>query len=235
MGRELTLGAGVRQIMTDVSEVSALRFESLDVLETAGNVRVGRMRFIAKPVNEEDVKALKEGHAGIGDLVVVCQVCRCAEAEACAAAAAVMERNRLKGDACDFERVAVNFDADQLGLSGLSRLVFKGVIIDPLDCVDRFAGGIDRDGFLLPVVKGADVIETKDMIGMGMGKQDRVNSGQSGAEGLFAKVRAGINQYDLAVVLDGDARAKAAVSWIGALANAAEAPDHGNTHAGAGA
>ena len=58
--------------------------------------------------------------------------------------------------------------------------------------VERNVTAFAKDG----KTQGSQVVETKDVIGMAMGIEDGIDSGELIAQGLLAEVRPGIDQHN---------------------------------------
>src|ERR1039457_6019179 len=74
---------------------------------------------------------------------------------------------------------------------------------------------INGNGNLLAKIKDPRVVETEDMVGVGMREQHRVEAGHALAQGLGAEIRRGIDQYDPAIVLQEDGGAGSLIVGIG--------------------
>ena len=85
-------------------------------------------------------------------------------------------------------------------------------------------------------VKSADVVQAHDMVGMGMGEDDRVDHIDGVGDALKAKLGSRVDQHAAGAGRRNDnGGASAAVVGIGAGADFAVAADHRNAGAGAGA
>src|SRR3954462_15194896 len=75
--RQIRIGFFVRQVMTDVSEKSAPRFQSFYCLQRVLYRGVCRMRLVAQRVEEEHIQSLQLGQRAFGNRAVVSQIsCR---------------------------------------------------------------------------------------------------------------------------------------------------------------
>src|SRR5512146_548738 len=77
-----------------------------------------------------------------------------------------------------------------------------------------------------------EVVETENVVGMPVSVEDGVNAVNTFAQGLRAEVGSGVNKDAMALPLDHDGGAGAAVMRIGGPANVAGAADGRDAHRG---
>jgi hypothetical protein len=77
-------------------------------------------------------------------------------------------------------------------------------------------------------MEAAQVIDTIDMIGMGVGEEDGVNPVQAFAQGLPPQIGGGINQDVPPPVPDQKGSPRSPVLWVVRTAYPAPASHHGN-------
>src|SRR6266545_4288919 len=75
-------------------------------------------------------------------------------------------------------------------------------------------------------MKTAQVIDPVNVVGMGMGKKDGVDTGDLVADCLRSQVRGGVDQNVFAGSFDQDGGAGSFVPWVVRCADAAAAADH---------
>ena len=83
------------------------------------------------------------------------------------------------------------------------------------------------------ISKRPQIVDAKNVIGVGVGVEDGVELRDVFAQCLLAEVGRGVDNNVAAVVCEHDRRTGAAVVGIGGMANRAIAPDGGNAHRGA--
>ena len=235
VGRKESLGALMGKIVADVRKVGAGGREFLDDLQGALDRGVRGMGFVAKCVQKQHVEPGEVLHGFFRDLAVIGEIGEGAEAESVDLAFSVQQRHRSAGDPKQIERLAIEdvwLDSRTRGLRGLSG---KHIAKAMLDTGESLLGAVNGDRATLAKVERADVVETHDVIGVGMGKQDGVKVRDGGAEGLLSKIGRGVDEDRTAVVLDPDRGPQSLIARVGGSAYVAVAPDGGNANAGAGA
>src|SRR4029077_2764380 len=85
----------------------------------------------------------------------------------------------------------------------------------------------------LSEVKGANVIEAHDVIGVGVSEQNRIDAFDARAQRLLAKIRRGVDQDAVILKLDINGRTQAFVARIVGTANCTMTADGGHPYAGA--
>ncbi len=93
----------------------------------------------------------------------------------------------------------------------------------------RCGGAKDRDDGILNFIEPADIVETENMVGMGVGNEHGIHAAHAKSQHLIAEIRRGINDDMLAGGLYVDTGSPALVARIIGPADRAGAPDGGNT------
>jgi hypothetical protein len=181
-----------------MSEVGLPGFELLDGGEGFADGHVGVMVFVAKGVDDEDVKVLKKGErlgrdrfdvGEVGQGKVIGEI----EAKAVGANPAVFNLDRGDFEAVEFEgvhkRAWVGVD-----VATLFAFVEKGPREHAFEATKRFGRSVEREGIVSMPAEGADFIEASDVIDMLVGVKDGVDGGDILAERLFVKVGAGVDE-----------------------------------------
>lgn len=83
---------------------------------------------------------------------------------------------------------------------GIAVLIRKNIVESPLQRSDNPRVGIDRN-IPLPEEKWADIVHSRGMVGVFMGKEDRIEAGYLVCEHLLAKIRAAIHHAIIPVVI----------------------------------
>lgn len=223
------------KFVADVSEVGDLGFESGGGFEGLIDGGVGRVGFVAEGVEEEDVEILEEFERGVWDVVVVRQIGEFAEAESVNGHGAVEERDGDDGFSKEIEGSAGEGLDSEMGAAGFLFAIGEDVLEDAADDVEGVGAAVDGDVGLLPEIKGADIVEAEDVVGVAVSEENGVEFGDAGAEGLVAEVGGGVDDDFAAPVADPGGGAEAAVAGIGRGADGAIAGDGRDADAGAGA
>src|SRR5262249_42508502 len=100
----------------------------------------------------------------------------------------------------------------------------------PRHLVERSLVGVERDCPVHQPVDGAKIIDSMQMIGMGMGQDDRVETVDLGGKQLLAQIGRGVDQHGLAAALDQQRGAAPAVARVRRVAGAPIGTDR--RHAG---
>jgi hypothetical protein len=233
--RQARFDGGMHQIMRDVGEVGAFGLQQFDSFEGLFDGGVSGVRVVAQGVEKEYVEIGEQREAFNRYTAVICEVGAAAEAEAIDSAFAVVDAHRGEGDASDVERFCIKHVRGEARAAGFAGSLAEDIGEGVDDTGEGFGGGVEGDVVVLEEVEGANVVETKDVIGVGVGIKDGIEVVESGAEGLVAQVRRGVNEDAGGAELEQDRGAEAFVAWVGRVAHLARAADHGNAYAGAGA
>jgi hypothetical protein len=74
------------------------------------------------------------------------------------------------------------------------------------------------------------VVDAENMVGVGMGVEHGIDPRNILAHGLRVKIRSGVDEHDLAVILKHDGRPRPPVVRIARVANGAVASQRGHAH-----
>jgi len=119
-------------------------------------------------------------------------------------------------------------------IGGVSMLDIEGVIKGLVKAGKGVGVGIKRNPIAVLDRIGSEVIKTGDVIGMAVGIEDSIQSGNSCPKCLGAKIGGGIDHDAKVVVLQPDRGSKASIPRIGGATYAAMTGKHGNALRGSG-
>lgn len=141
--------------------------------------------------------------------------------------------NRLNGDVSDGKRVFVDIIELQVGDTGIFhiRKSIREFSYDRLLC--HFIG-IEIHSPMLKKIIRPDIIQSGEMVFMGMGKDDSIEMTHIRAQHLVAKIRRGIHYDGSSSGLNKYAGTKSFVFFVGRCTHFAGAGYHRHTSAGAG-
>ena len=117
---------------------------------------------------------------------------------------------------------------DQLWNCAVAGRPVEDVLKGTLDGLERGLIGVDGNGSLLAKIEHPDVIQSQDMVYMGMSKQDGIEAVDAFPQRLSAEVGRGIDHDDALVVTEKDGGAGAVVFGVSRPAYPAIASDHGD-------
>lgn len=193
------------------------------------------MRIVAQGIEEEHIETGQALHAGGRDAAVIGQVGAIAETEAVAEAFAMFDADGSYWDSGSHKGIFIEDMTFEARTAGFARRGFEDIREGGFNGSQSTFGSKDGDTVTLQEVEGANVVEAKDVVGVRVGEEHRIQAFDSGAEGLIAQVGRGIDQDARVVELEQHGGAQAFVARIGRQADFAVAADHGDTDAGAGA
>ncbi len=117
---------------------------------------------------------------------------------------------------------------DELWERAVIVLPVKDVFEGTLNRLKRGLIGVDGNGSLLAKIEHPNVIQSQDMVYMGMRKQDGIEAVDAFPQRLSAEVGCGIDHDDALVVTEKDGGAGAVVFGVSRPAYPAIASDHGD-------
>ena len=179
-----------------MGEEGAPGIQSLRERDRVGEVGVAGVRLVAERVDDEDVEILEHG-VGLGRQVgKVGKVGGAAEAVADDGLAAVQDGHVEEAGAEEVERLAgggkrVEGDA---GAGWVAVFGTEGVVEDAAEGGGGFGVGVEGDAGGGAEGKGAEVIHAEGVVGVSVGVEHGVNTGDALTEGLGVEVGAGVDQ-----------------------------------------
>lgn len=93
-------------------------------------------------------------------------------------------------------------------------LLRKRVFEDPADYFERWCRNVHRDVCALPVVEGPNIVQTEDMVGVGVGVNDGIQVIDAGTENLRSEIRRRIDNDVVVPVLQQDGWPQAVVPRV---------------------
>ena len=168
---------GVGDAVGDVGEVGSASADAAGGVDGFLDGQVGEVFAVLEAVEDEDVEAVEQFVGGLGDLADIGAVGEVADAESEAHHGAVDEGDGGPAGAADFEgavdQSGEKLRAEQADFGGL---LGEGVVEAALEGLVGVGVGPDVEGAALDRVEAADVVEAHDVVGMGVGVDDGVDS-----------------------------------------------------------
>ena len=231
-------GGGVVEVVAHVGEEGTTGLELFDVGDGFFEMRVAEVRVAAECVEDEDVEVLEEREAIVGDVAHVGEIGGGAKAVAGDLLAAVGDGDAAEAgpeeiDACAGRGVeTMDFDT---GAGGIAVFGSKGISEDAFDGAGGGVVGVDGKVTFDVEAERAEVVESHDMVGVGVGVEDSVDTADALADGLGVEVGAGVDEDGVVVVGEADGGARAPVARIavgrgGGEADGAVAAEGGYPH-----
>src|SRR5579859_120864 len=156
------------------------------------------MRNIAQRVEDEFIHSLQKWERRIRQGTEIGEICRAAKAVSKNFQIAVQQRNRSKCRAKQFERAA-HFVKRHAGNRTWFRNAVENVRKRAAQRFERDAIRVDRQRTILAQAERPNIVESHNVIRVGVGEQNGVEAIQSGAQSLLAKIGSRVNYGKLAV------------------------------------
>ncbi len=180
--------------MRDMREESPRRLQFFNRPERLLDRRMGGVRVMAQRVQEENVEPGELLLAFGRDLAVIREIRAIAKLESVHGALAVIHANRLNGDTGYVDRCILEQMRAQPGSAGLTRRVIEHVMERLLDNGESRGRGVDGDVRLLHKIERADIVQAKDVVGMRVREENRVNPIDAVTQRLIAEIGRGIDE-----------------------------------------
>ncbi len=202
---------------------------------------MGRVLTPLQGINDERVEVtqcLKSIGGNGADIGAICNVLPIADAHA---KSKHLHRPMRKGDRRPGHRVNLERAVDLARFEVGSKQFAFGIWLAPgiLEDLPQDAVRLGRRPYIqrpaLQGVEPADIVQPHDMVGVGMGEDNRINAINAVIDGLQPQFGGCIDEHPRRAMRDDDAAARAPVAGIGAGADFAMAADHRHAGAGAGA
>src|SRR5579872_371019 len=161
------------------------------------------------------------------NLTMIGKISHRTELESVHRAFSVQHADGSELEAEKFKRRLVHPPQIQLGDHGLNLFVER-VAEHALERRQSVRGPIHWDGFALPEVERADVIQAKNVICVRVGVENRIRPAEPNAEHLLAEIGRGVHHHIVPFILQQDGRTQALIARIGRRAYVAGATDSGN-------
>lgn len=227
--------AGVEDVVVQVGKEGLPRLEFFDVGESFLKVQMRRVRLDTDAVEHQHVEAAEPVERLLRDGLEVGRVCEIIEPIGDHRQLAVDDLKRRHLDLADAKgRTGKDGVRDELRQPAAEMGRLKYVLKDPAKVGPGDLIGKDRH---CPVAKveRPDVIKPEDVIDVAMSDQHRVELADICPKSLLAKVRRGIDEDRLSLVLDEDRNAEPLVPRVIGETRLAVAGDRGYACRGAGA
>ncbi len=231
---EALVGLRVRQIVSDVREPRATRSKLLNKGERLLDGLVHGVRDVAEGVENEVVEIFQQSGGGRGQGTEIGEVGGAAETKTEDFEIAVAQRHRDDWHAKKFERAVDDVEGDARNRAERRRFI-EDVRKCAAEDLEGLCGTVHGDCALLADVKGANVVEPEDVIGVAVGEEDGVEAIETDAQGLLAKVGRGVDDYVLLVSRKEQRRTETIIAGIFGGADTAMAAERRHAHGSAGA
>ena len=139
------------------------------------------------------------------------------------------QRNWRDGCAEKFDRAVDVMDFDEWNRADF-RLAVEDVRKRAAQDVKCFGVRENRQRGFLTHVKGPNVVETENVISMGVREEDGIKALKANAKGLLAEVRRRVNDDVLAIAREKQGRAETVIARVLRSANAARAAERWDAH-----
>lgn len=206
---------------------------------------VTEVRLVAKRVQDQDVEVLEERKAFVGNVTHIGEVGSFTEAVTSDLLAAMSDRYLLESYSEDIDGgasggikpVELDTRAGGIALGGIRK---EGVVEDAFERAGGRFVSVDGQVAIDVEAERAQVVKSKDMVGVAVGVQDSIDPTDTFTEGLSVEVRACIDQNRAVIVCEADGGTGSPVAWVasggyGRGADWAVTAQGGHPHGGAAA
>src|SRR5882724_1548692 len=212
-----------------MGEPGAAWFEAVDEFEGLVYRLVHGMRRVAERIEDEFVEVFEQSDGRFRDGAEVRQIRSVAKAKTQDVQIAMNQRNWRDGCAEKFDRAVNVIDFDEWNRADF-RLAVEDVRKRAAQDVKCFSVRENRQRGPLAHVERANIVESENMISMGVREEDSIKALEADAKGLLAKVRRRVNYDVLAIAREKHGRAETIVARIFRSAYAAIAAERRNAH-----
>src|ERR1700730_3770257 len=224
---------GMRQIVSDVREPRPARFQPIDQRERLVNGLMHRMRNVAKRVENEFVKVFEQGGGRIWQRTEIRKIGRAPKTKSKHPEFTVQQRNGHNRNSDKFHSTVQ--DVEFYARNGAERRpVVKHIGKRAPQDVERLLRAVDRQRRLLANIERANVVEAEDMVRMAVGQQNGIETVETGAQSLLAKIRCCVDDHVFSMSREQQRRAQPVVVGVFRSAYAAMAAQRRHAHRGAG-
>lgn len=234
---KLGVGFCVVEVVVHVGEESLGASEGTDEFHGLGEGHVGGVGIMTQGGGDKNFDS-GEGFEGFwGDGAYIGKIGEGADAKTEDGLGAMEHFDGQDGDVGDLGKVKglVGLDGDEFelrnaaaGLRGSEGIGETGFKIGEVVGFSE-----NRDGMAPEKVVGSEIVESGDVVGVGVSEKDSMDIMDGSANGLGAEIGSAIHKDGLVLELDKDGGPKAFVVGIGGEANGAIAAEGGDAHTGA--
>lgn len=234
VGGELGVGGFVAEIVANVREPSVLGREFADESEGLVDGRMHGMRSVTKRVEDEMVEIAQKSFGGFRYGAEIREVGDGADAEAVHGERAVLGGNG--NDACAEKfKGAIQWMKLNLRKRAFRGLRLKNVREGAAENREGFFRGINRDGGFLLLIERTNVVEAKNVVGVGVSVENGVEAIDILTQGLMAEIGRGVDDDVAAAVGKQYGRTSALVARVRGSTHFATTSQSWNAHRRAGA
>ena len=153
------------------------------------------MRLMAKRIEKKHIEPLELRQRFLGDVTVVGEIGRSPESVTHHGQRAVPNRDRLEQHSEQIDGRTVKLMArNARNAPWMKGFSLEGVREHAPKTAEGFRHAVDRDALRAAIVERTQVIQTHDVIGVGVSVEDGVEPRDTGAESLLAQVWGRVNQ-----------------------------------------
>ena len=197
-------------VVGEVGEEGLPRLQLVDDFEGLVDAEVGGVVAVAQGVEDQEVEVLEKRPGFGGDARHVGAVGQglagVVDAEAGDGEAAVQETQGGEGGVVELDRAGdFEGEGDQFGDEGIVDVAVRGEDVFE-HAGQRVVGrrlGVDFERGVHGGVEAAQVVEAEDVVGVGVGDEDRVEATEFRPQGLVAQVGGGVDENLAALGLRG--------------------------------
>ena len=212
--------------MVHVGQVGPFGLDAVDPGERAVEMRVAWVGLFPERVDDPDFDAIEDGEGVFVQGTCVGGVGKIAKAEAPTLAFAVTLREGVDFFAFDFKRTVDLVGCEfRSPIAEIEAAAFESIGEAGADAFEDGFVGVGWNGFHHQIVDGAQIVEPVQVIGVGVGVEQRVDFTDTGIKALHADVRRAVDENAETLPFDIDAAAAAVIFGIGRAADAAVATD----------
>jgi len=188
------------QVVTHMGEVGANGPYAARSFHRLSYRHVRHVRGMPESIEDQDLRTARSFFSLLGHLLAVGKICQDvssipAEQQATGRGAPVRQIKRNYFRLSEPEGT-VDTDGFRADVSEKATLRLKSILKDASQVIQRPLSRIDRHRLIFHFAESAQIIETKDMVGMRMRIDDRVDAGDGFAQTLRTKVWRGIDLDD---------------------------------------
>src|SRR5438270_11597542 len=182
------------------------------------------MRAVAQRVEKKNVQVAELGQRLLRDDAEIGEIGGGAEAVTINLRLAVHQPHRLKARTKELQG-AVDLAQLHLRQRGVVGVGIKDVTKNRLDVLQRGFVSVERKFLRAAKTQGPDIVESHDVVGVGVRIDDRIEAAHTGAQRLLAEVGSGVNEHHAPAIFHQNGRTGAAIVRIGRITNFAGAAE----------
>jgi hypothetical protein len=155
------------------------------------------MRIVAQGIKKENIESDQIAAALGRYLTVIGEISAITETKTIHSSATMTDADGTHRNACNLNHFVIEDVRLEFRATGLARTGIENILESLLDGGHGFGGSIDRDLVPLHEVERPYIIESEDVVGVGVSEQDSIYSFDPKPQRLVAEIRRRINQDSL--------------------------------------